>query len=545
MKAPSSILAVILTLAAAFAWAPVAHSQSVTPIDTVQVQGRTAWEDGFLSLFNLDRVPQGSRAIGMGGAGMALLGGVENIALNPAVLTGIRRVELESEAIYYSGGAGVSSYPRGRLGAILRTADYRVSPSSVLGYNNVAMGIPMVIFGSRGGLGLSYRRAARTGQAEETRAQLFVVTSANQAVTYGRGDSPDGGMDAFTVSLARQMGGRLSLGGNLNFESGTLERSEALGVSLYGFTVLSGGSDFKQDISGTSLDLGARAEFGRLKLAATTYVGHDLKLDRGSAEVRPMADDPTAPRYDLRSTPLDNTLSVPTMFGFGTAYDVNDRLTLAADYMIRPWSKAEITRASIDPVFGFTNPADSTTFYFAGLNVSDSDEETFSARFEDTNSLRIGLEYQMIQRPGWTMPVRLGFRKEKLTLTTTTIPDLYANPETLVYEFYLLNRITGDARTVEQQARYDELYGAIRDVLEFNDLVFRGKAADATVISFGLGFEMGTFGAELAVERKAYDIDNFFLGGFNPDPRYGSSTPLLVKGSRSIMAVSLSTRWRF
>lgn len=544
MKAPSRILAAFLMLAAASAWAPAARSQAVAPIDTLQVQGRTAWEDGFLSLLSLDRVPQGSRVIGMGGAGMALLGGVEYVALNPAALTAIRRVELESEAIFYSGGAGVSSYPQGRLDNILGTSEYRVSPSSSLGYNNVTLGIPLVIFGSRGGLGLSYRRVARTGQGEETRAELLVETSANQPVTFGRGDSPEGGMDAFTVSLAREMGDRLSLGANLNFESGTMERSEALGISLYGFTILSGGSDFTQDVSSVNVDLGARADLGRLKLAATAYVGHDLKLEGASAEVRPMPGDQLAPRYDLRSSPLDNTLSVPTMFGIGSAYAVNERLTLAADYMIRPWSKAEITRAGIDPVFGFADPADSNSF-FSELVVSDESEETFSARFDDTNSLRLGLEYLMIRRPDWTLPVRLGFRKEKLTLTNTAIPDPYSDPAQLVYELYHLNRIPSGDRTAEQQARYDELDGAIKELLEFNDLVFRGKGADATVLSFGLGFEMGSFGAELAVERKAYDIDNYFLSAFNPDPRYGSLTPLLSQENRSIMAVSLSTRWRF
>jgi hypothetical protein len=544
LKAPSCILAVTLTLVAAFAWAPAARSQVMVPIDTVTVQGRTAWEDGFLSLMDLDRVPQGSRVIGMGGAGMALVGGVEATALNPAVLTGIRRVELESEAIYYSGGASVSSFPQGRIGSILSTADYKVSPSSSLGYNNVTLGIPLVIFGSQGGLGLSYRRVARTGQAEETRAQLFVVTSSNQAVTYGRGDSPEGGMDAFTLSVARQMGERLSVGANLNLESGTLTRSEALGVSLYGFTIMSAGSEFTQDVSSSNFDLGARADLGRLKLAATTYVGHDMKFEGGSSEVRPLPEDQTSDRYDLRSTPLDNTLSVPTMFGFGSAFEVNDRLTLAADYMIRPWSKAEITRAKMDYTIGFADPADSSSFFY-GLGVSDTDEETFSARIEDTNSLRLGLEYRMIQRQDWSMPVRLGFRKEKLTLSNTEIPDIYTNPVGLVNELYHLNLIPADQRTSEEQARYEEIDGALREVLEFNNLIFRGKAADATVISFGLGFEMGTFGAELAVERKAYDIDNFFLSGFNPDPRYGSLTPLLSKESRSIMAISLSTRWRF
>jgi hypothetical protein len=232
------------------------------------------------------------------------------------------------------------------------------------------------------------------------------------------------------------------------------------------------------------------------------------------------------------------------MFGFGSAFEVNDRLTLAADYMIRPWSKAEITRAKMDYTIGFADPADSSSFFY-GLGVSDTDEETFSARIEDTNSLRLGLEYRMIQRQDWSMPVRLGFRKEKLTLSNTEIPDIYTNPVGLVNELYHLNLIPADQRTSEEQARYEEIDGALREVLEFNNLIFRGKAADATVISFGLGFEMGTFGAELAVERKAYDIDNFFLSGFNPDPRYGSLTPLLSKESRSIMAISLSTRWRF
>lgn len=143
------------------------------------------------------------------------------------------------------------------------------------------------------------------------------------------------------------------------------------------------------------------------------------------------------------------------------------------------------------------------------------------------------------------MPLRVGFRMEKLTQTHTVIPDMYAQPTALQLEYFHLNGIPAGTRTEEQQARYEELDGALRELWEFNDLLFRGKGAEATVLSLGLGFDMGSFGAELAVERKSYDIDNFYLSSFNPDPRYMSLVPQKTEEDRSILALSLSTRWRF
>ncbi len=533
MKSFARFLISALAGVSILAAAPPARAQtgSSASTDTLSVVGRSSWEAGFLSIFNFDRVPVGARMTSMGGAGMALAGGPEYMSLNPAALLGVERPQLESSAVFYSGGTSIQAFPElldiGRA-QFLQSKDYRVSPSTKLNYNNLSLGLPMVILGGRGGLGLTYRREARTGEGSEVRAVLKGPFAAGQEVNFGRGDKPDDGVDAISLGAARSFGGSFDLGLALNWQTGTLHRSESYGLSQFGFEFLNGGYNFSQDVSGFNVDLGGRAHLGRLLLAGSIQTAHDLNFKNGFARVVPVPNDLVETKILAYTTLLDHTLSIPTVLGFGSALDLSDRLTLVGDYWIRPWSKVDVTRQEITPEIGFSNPQDSTSYFIKLANGSGT--ETFSAGLGDANSLRLGLEYALHRSARVQIPIRFGYRTEKLALSNTVIPGSYQYYTAMIRRYFDGDAAVGDSL----------LY-----VAEFSNLAFRGSPVKASAITFGLGVDIDDFSASLSVERKSYDINNFYLYGFNPDPKYNASFPAVTSETRHILTIGLTSRMRF
>ncbi|NNF08061.1 MAG: hypothetical protein HKN21_14960, partial [Candidatus Eisenbacteria bacterium] len=382
-----------------------------TPTDTLNVTGRSSWEQGYLGFLNLNRDLTGARPTAMGGAGLAIEGGVEYMSVNPAGLLGMRRWELTSEMAIVSGGGSVKSFPA-RLdvgaGQPLETQNYRVSPNFSSGYRNLSLGLPLVVFGKRGAAALAYRRMSPTFQAEETRFEVVGPITNNIPATTGVGGTPDGSHDAISIGLARNMADWLDLGLAINFQSGELSNLTEIGASVFGQRVTGGGTSFQQDISSFNVDLGSKMHFGKLTLGASAFLGHTLEFKNGSATVFPLPtiQDPNAPIFRINVATLDHEMTVPTSIGLGMSYELSSRLLVAADYWIRPWSKSEITRTSLEPFLFFTDEADSSTFGY--LLTQGSGDETFNAGLDDANSVRLGLEWLMLQRDNFEMPVRLG-----------------------------------------------------------------------------------------------------------------------------------------
>jgi hypothetical protein len=516
----------VLGLQASAAWA-----QGIpVEVDTLDTIGRSPYEDGYLSRFWLDRIPVGPRQAGMGGAGSALLGGSEYLSLNPAAIMGLTRFELTSELALLSGSAGVSDFPRILNvggGDFLDTSNYRVSPRGESTYNSLTFGGPLVIFGGRGAFSLVYRRVARTGRMDETRVELVGPVTNNIESTYGLGDIPTEGKDAISAGIARAFG-PVDVGLSLNWMSGKLVRNQDVGISTFGFVFLSASTAYEQDVSAFNVDLGARTELGKLSLSGSLYLGHTVDFSNGSSIVTPLPDpqNPTQ-QFLVRNSVLDQKLDVPTMFGFGAAYNIFDNLVVAADMFIRPWSNAKVERRELVPISGFTDPEDSTSFQFV-LATTDG-METFSPKFGDTNSFAAGLEWtvgpQSVQ-----VPLRIGFRSEKLTQNNVTIPEVYAQPSELIFEHW---RNPDDP----------EIKQAVDDLLEHNILMFQGDPVSSFVIAFGAGVRIGSFGADIAVQSRSYDIKRFFLDDF--DPLTNNLPPTSTSESRSLLDISLGARWSF
>jgi hypothetical protein len=335
----------------------------------------------------------------------------------------------------------------------------------------------------------------------------------------------------------------LDLGVNLNWFSGTLDRAVDFGISIFGAEVPGGGggSDFAQDVSSFNVDIGTRLDFGRLELAGVTYLGHDLEFKNGAAAVRPIPNPQDPQEVLIPQRPYDMTISVPTAFGLGAAFHVNNRLLLTADYWIRPWSKSEITRVRIEPVIGFTDPDDPSSYVFllpadfdSAGNVAST--ETFGARLDDTNSLRLGLEYILIDNPTFSMPIRLGFRSETLTQNNITIPDIYENYQGLIQAYWTALRLepNGDlTRGLEK---------ALKEVAEFNNHLFRGESIPANTFTLGFGVKIHDFNADLTLERQSYDFSGWFLQPFDP---FLNPIPATVEEKRTFMNLILNLGWRF
>lgn len=528
--------------------ASTAAAQVAVTVDTVQVPERSSYEDGYLSRFSMDRTVPGARARAMGGAGLALLGGAESQGLNAAAILGITSPQLESEVKVTSGGASVRYVPTLlQLGEnqTLTARNYRIRPREDLEYSSLALGIPVVMLGNRGALALTYRRSADSGAQDETRVELRGPITNQADATFGLGDIPTEGMDAISVAAARRITDWFDVGVNVNWQSGMIKRKKDVGVAVFGFEILSSSTDFQQEVSGSNIDLGGRLEIplrdliglnmGPLTLAGTMYLSHDLKFQGARATVRPLPD-PQDPGQQtlIRSRPLDHTLSVPTLYGFGAGLEVNDRLTLAADLWLRPWDKATITRARIDPVVGFADPADSSTYYFQLPTVA-GETETFGAGLWNTNSIRVGAEYKLSHSENFDLPFRVGFRSERLTRMNVAIPDTYASYVELRNQYW---RALRDGQT-EDAARYQ---GELERVAEFNTLLFQGQAVKAKTITFGFGVRIENFSADLSVERVSYDTDRFFLQDFDP---LLNPLPSVVQEKRSLMNLSFATRMRF
>jgi hypothetical protein len=502
------------------------------PIDSQSLFGRSAWENGDLSLFRLNRMPTGARSIGMGMTGLAIDGGPSYRQLNPTAALGALRPTLVAESKFIAGSATPQSYPEfldfgGILGE-LESSDYRVSYKFDYDYDDLSFATPITLFGNRGALAASYSRSARTGRETETRVELQGQITQQAEATWGTGDVPDQGMDVLSFGVAREIASFMSLGANFNWYSGELKRSVTQGVSIFGTQLSAGGQIYQQDVSGFNVDLGTQFDFGNLGLGGVVYLGHDLKFEAGKAQNSPLPPPGQTVPINYDFVPLDMTLNVPTMFGGGASYQFGERLLAAADFWYRPWSKSNITRQSLDVGLGFTDSSDPTSYVYALFPV-EGQEETFTANFENLNSFSVGVEWLAVHKPTLDVPLRIGFSRGKIAQNNVEIPNelwdqyddwwMQVDPEDttgldgysdLVGALYVaLTTAAGDSIT-------QSLANTLAVIDEYNLALFRGSAPDMNTLTLGAGVRIKNFTADLGLAFNSFTWTRFYLQSFDP-----------------------------
>jgi len=544
-------------------------AQTNVEVDTVSAPlfpDRTAAENGWLSRFNLDREPLGGRSRAMGGTGVAVPGGAESHVYNPAAILGLNSLEVGSEFKIYSGHGSALAFPdqlQVTATDYLDASDYRVKPRGASSYNSLSLGVPVSLFGKQAAFALTYRRVALTGYGDESRVQLQGALTSNAQAIYGEEDLPRQGMDAVSFTVARSIIPQADLGINLNWEGGTLKRNTSTSVAVLGNVFASGSASFEQNVSAFSIDGGTTMHFGPLRVGGSVYLGHDLHFRNGEERITTI---PAAPTFDHRllilGRPLDQDLSVPTMFSVGTSYDLNHRVTLAADFLYRPWGHSWITRTRVEPFVGFLDPADPTTYFFALIPATDTErwnqlaaagqisepeikEDSFWSGLPNTHSIRIGGEYFVKKSAKFEFPVRAGVRLENMPQRNLYIPSV--DPSATgdkaytgaIQLFYQSLQTDPGCQTGQCQAQKDYL----KRMAEFNYLNFLSdQPVGTTTITMGFGVRISEWSADLTLERTDFKVQRFFLSNFDP---LLNPTPALTFESQSILNLVFSAHMRF
>ncbi len=515
------------------------HAQNTTTIRT-RSQGPSAADLKLYGLNSFDRPTYGARALGMGGAGLALSGQSSSGFMNPASLGFLTRPVLGSESRYRSGGASAERFPAGLMAGglgVLPISNYRPGITSSYGYADLALGTPILFLGRRAGLGFGYRRLIDFRGGEESR---YTLQSPFGPAEFGQGSAFNGGVDALTPTFAINVSPRISVGASLNFIGGTLTENGNQGVATFGQVVARGAYYFQQDTFGTSTDLGVQYRVSdRLSLGGVIQPGYDLEFKNGEESYQGLPD-PTSQMQVLliqERDIIDHSLSVPTQFGAGMAYTLFDsRGTLAVDYWNRAWSKARIKQEDYNTTLLF---ADSTNLisYVPVITPNGNFVEN-DPKLSDTHHFRFGFEYMLVghqNESGIKLPIRFGFRREPLTFRNT-VDSLGYNQ---LRQEIILAAIAGSGTEqgkAEVTRLVDRLYHEGAGLLA-------GDEVNSTVLTVGTGIQVGAFQADLAFSRQSYTVDRVFQGAFADFVR--DPGVLMVREKRGLNRFSFSTSLRF
>ncbi|MDI6809607.1 MAG: hypothetical protein QME66_11595 [Candidatus Eisenbacteria bacterium] len=218
---------------------------------------------------------------------------------------------------------------------------------------------------------------------------VAAVCYQRQIETYGKINTPEdpannsfegvrtatGGYDTFSPALGFQVTPEIMVGGTVNiWRNGTLNRWEGTGPNE-GYW-----EERNIEISGTNLLAGVLYQSRRLSYGA--IVRSTLNLSRTVTYTDAGG---TEDSFDMLG------IKLPAMVGFGVAFRPSSELLLAADVDVKPYSDAK----QVDPA---------------------TDEET-DAGFEDITQVRAGVEYLLQSGEGF-VPIRLGVRTDPKTYTS-------------------------------------------------------------------------------------------------------------------------------
>jgi hypothetical protein len=250
------------------------------------------------------------------------------------------------------------------------------------------------------------------------------------------------------------------------------------------------------------------------------------------------------------------------MFSVGSSYELNRRITLAADFLYRPWGHSWITRTRVEPFVGFLDPADPSTYFFTLVPATDTahwdalagagqisqpeiKEESFWSGLPNTHSLRVGGEYYVKRTTKFDFPIRAGVRLENMPQRNLVIPSVdpsatggkaYTGAIALYYQSL---QTDPGCTSGGCQAQQDYL----KRMAEFNYLNFLGdKPVGTTTVTLGFGVRISEWSADLTLERTNFKAERFFLSNFDP---LLNPTPSTTFESQSILNVVFSTHMRF
>jgi len=331
-------------------------------------------------------VGSGARALGMGGAFIAVADDATAASWNPAGLVQLERPELSvvGAGFYRSENNQFADHPESSGGQHVSNA----------GLNYLSAAYPFTLLNRNMIVSINYQHLY-----DFSRQWDFMFASGRDVQNLDF--SASGGLYAWGLAYALQIVPQLSFGFTLNFwqdgiyrngwdteQTGTLVHKLPYGDQAwtYRFT-----TKHRYAFSGFNANVGLLwnvTEQLALGAVIRTPFTADLKHEYSSEykQVLPSGEIPVG--YDSKAT--DEELDMPMSFGFGVAFRFSDRMTLSADAYHTAWQDFILTDAKgrkISPITkGLARKAD----------------------VDSTTQVRVGAEYLFI-KPEYTVPVRVGF----------------------------------------------------------------------------------------------------------------------------------------
>ncbi|MFZ1291878.1 MAG: outer membrane protein transport protein [Melioribacteraceae bacterium] len=391
----------------------------------------------------------GSRALGMGGAFVALSNDATAIYWNPAGLAD----QKSSVLAYFTGVMPIGSYKMDAAGIDASTASNIYPTGGLLAnYRMDKLALALGVY-VPAGLG-----------AEWDLTDFGVPAAANVELL------SQIGVISISPAVAYQVNDQFSVGLALNISYAMFDMKQqvsgaALGLGLYQFEEESTGMGFGATI-------GLKYKFSdQLAAGATVRLASKVSMS-GTAKNPLFPGLPSIPAMGIAPGPgesdFDRDVTWPLWIGGGLAYKPTKCLTLTLDAQYSQWSELDKLVAVYD-----------NAYWKAAMAAQGSDE--FKLDWEDAVQIRLGGEYMVSPATA----IRLGYYYDPAPAPDETLNVLFPSSTNHVF--------TGGVGysfgnyTLEAAAEY--LYGADRDV-EATEHNMPG-IHHLDVFAFSVGFSMG------------------------------------------------------
>ena len=415
----------------------------------------------------------GARAMGLGGAFIAVADDATAASFNPAGLALLLKPEVSFVAREIQRKVSYEEYETTSRGKVLEVSDSLVS-NHHLDPMLLAGTIPLRVGGNNLALQLSIQRAYALNEGDSRKVtEMPLVTSATSGPTLVQQSIfQSGQIDLYSFAMAYECSERILLGVTFNQWRG---RWDLYSDSSQGGDGTDSYINFHQSnsLDGENYNLGLlwrwptwslglvrRTPF-RAEYSYATTTGSNLSL-------------PNA----LNANVPDVGLHWPTTTGLGVAYRPQPHWLVTADVEHTAWSQAR---------FMTDNPALNGVNFFTLSRANQA---------PDATTFRMGVERLWDTPAGWIVPLRLGFSREP-----QPVMDPVTRQQRIMYGLALGTGIKQGRYTVDFAYRYGWARRMASQFLDLNQLL--------------AGTQTESVGTERTVEQRA---DISFMIQFERQP---------------------------
>ena len=260
-----------------------------------------------------------SMSRGMNGVGLALRQGNQVNAMNPASYAGVDSLTM----LFDMGLTGqLTNFKEGGVKRNASKASFEYAVASFRVWRGVGMAFGVLPYTN---VGYDYRTTT--------------INSATGTLTETYTGS--GGLHQLFIGLGAQVAGPLSVGVNMGYLWGSIDRSVSPVASTASNTLT---KKYSTSISSYKLDFGLQWEqrlskHDRITIGAVVGVGHQLNND---AEMMITSLKSASSKTDTTVFKVNNAMSLPMSYGLGAAYNHAGKLTVGADFRLDKWGGLEI-----------------------------------------------------------------------------------------------------------------------------------------------------------------------------------------------------------